>query len=56
MGDVWDEMEATVDGLPAEDGDLLYVNHGGMGKRTEGESSERPMIFYLAGVEFRRGP
>ena len=34
-----------MDGLLAEDGDLLYVDHGGMGKRTEGEGGERPMIF-----------
>lgn len=34
LDDVWDEMEATVDGLPPEDGDLLYVGHRGLGGKT----------------------
>ena len=30
---MWDKMEAAVDGLLAEDGDLLYVDHGGLRER-----------------------
>ena len=34
LDNIWHEMESTVDGLLAEDGDLLYVDHGGLGEKT----------------------
>ena len=45
-------MEAAVDGVLAENGDLLYVDHGGMRKRMGKERPETDGLFICRGSGF----